>query len=162
VSQKINFNELDWVVSEHGNFAAQRKSLSNATGAEKLGASLYQLQPGKKTFPFHCHFNNEEAILIIQGEGTLRLGDKQLAIKQNDYIALPAGEANAHQMINTSEQPLIYLCLSTMNEPDVMAYPDSNKIGLMSGSAPGGKKNANSFKAFYRKDSSVDYFDGEN
>ena len=63
--------------------------------------------------------------------------------------------------INTSDSELIYLCLSTMIKPEVMLYPDSDKIGVMTGSAPGGTKTSESFKAFYKKESDVDYHDGE-
>jgi len=42
-----------------------------------------------------------------------------------------------------------------------MVYPDSDKIGLMAGTAPGGTKNKSSIKAFFKKNDQCDYFKGE-
>ena len=161
MSNISNIDDIECQELSNGDFAFLRKSLSNATGGKKLGAGHYILQPGKKAFPFHCHYAVEEAIFILDGEGTLRLGNESHPVKKNDYIALPVGRDHAHQLINTSNAPLTYLCMSTMEEPDVMEYPDSNKVGLMTGTPPGGKKDESSFKAFYKKASDVDYFSGE-
>ncbi len=161
MKNKVSINDLDWQESSHGEFVVRRKSLSNSAGGKRLGASLYELAPGKKAFPFHCHHNNEEAVLVLRGNGTLRLPNKTIAITENDYIALPCGHEHAHQIINTSEAMLSYLCISTMQSPDVVEYPDSDKIGVMTGSAPGGAKTAESYKAFFRKGAAVPYFEGE-
>lgn len=158
---KINIDEMEWQESNQENFHHFRKSLGTKAGGKMLGASLYKLLPGKKAFPFHFHHANEEAIFVISGNGTLRINTQEILIKPNDYIALPRGSEHAHQMINTSNIPLEYLCISTMIEPEVMEYPDSNKLGVMTCSAPGGEKKPQSFKAFYRKDDDVSYYDNE-
>ena len=91
----------------------------------------------------------------------MRINDQKIPIDTNDYIALPCGTECAHQIINTSSEPLTYLCVSTMIAPDVMEYPDSNKIGVMTGTPPGAEKNQESCKDFYRKNSAVSYYDSE-
>lgn len=161
MDSKINIEDIEWKESTQEGFSSFRKQLAMNAGGEKLGVSLYKLLPGNKAFPFHCHHANEEAIFVLSGEGTLRLNDQTISIKANDYVAFPCGTGHAHQVINTSNESLIYLCISTMIEPDVMEYPDSDKIGLMLGSPPGGEKNQKSHKGFYRKTSAVPYFDGE-
>lgn len=153
---KINSDEISWQETQQNNFSYSRKQLS--ANGKMLGSSLYRLLPGKKAFPYHFHTANEEAIYVLQGSGTLRLNNENIAIQVHDYIALPRGAEHAHQIINTSDAELIYLCISTMIEPEVMGYPDSNKIGVMIGSAPGGKKQGQSFKAFYCKSEDVDYY----
>jgi uncharacterized cupin superfamily protein len=74
---------------------------------------------------------------------------------------LPVGESGAHQIINTSDEALRYLCLSTMLEPDVMVYPDSNKIGLFAGSASGGPQEKRTLSKFLKGDAEVGYYEGE-
>ena len=76
-------------------------------------------------------------------------------------MALSVGESGAHQIINTSGEPLRYLCFSTMIEPDVMVYPDSDKIGLFAGSAPGGPKEKRTLSKFLRGYAEVEYYEGE-
>jgi hypothetical protein len=48
-----------------------------------------------------------------------------------------------------------------MIEPDITAYPDSNKIGIFAGSAPGGAKEKRSFNAYFPTDANTNYWDGE-
>ena len=74
---------------------------------------------------------------------------------------MPVGESGAHQVINTSDEPLRYLCFSTMIEPDAMIYPDFGKIGVFAGSAPGGPKEKRTFSRFLRGDAEVGYYEGE-
>jgi len=161
MSGKININDIEWQETCEGNFASFRKQLGLKAGGKMLGTSLYKLSPGKKAFPFHCHHANEEAIFVLSGNGTLRLGDKDILIEEKDYIALPRGRNHAHQVINTSGGELIYLCISTMIEPDVMEYPDSDKVGVMIGTPPGGEKKPEGYKGFYLKKSAVSYYDRE-
>jgi uncharacterized cupin superfamily protein len=64
-------------------------------------------------------------------------------------------------MRNTSHEVLEYICFSTMIAPEVAEYPDSGKIGVIAGSAPGGDKARRSLFLFYKKDRDVDYYEGE-
>jgi hypothetical protein len=64
-------------------------------------------------------------------------------------VALPVGEAGAHQIFNSSNELLRYLCFSTMVEPDIAAYPHSEKIGLFAGAAPGGPQEERSCRSTY-------------
>src|SRR3990170_7525435 len=120
----VNEQDLEWGEQSHGKFGYSRKQLGSAAGGEKLGCSLYEVPPGRRAWPYHYHLANEEAIYVLQGSGTLRLGEREITLSQGDYVALQVGEAGAHQIINTWEGPLRYLCFSTMIEPDAMVYPD--------------------------------------
>lgn len=135
--------------------------LSAATGGERIGCSVYELPPGKRSYPYHFHCANEEAIFILEGEGTLRLAGRRVRIRRGDYVALLVGEEGAHQLINTSKKPLRFLCFSTMNEPDVAIYPDSGKIGIFAGTAPGGPPRDRTMLAFLRARQRAGYWDGE-
>jgi hypothetical protein len=46
-------------------------------------------------------------------------------------------------------------------EPDVMVYPDSGKVGIFGGAAPGGPKEKRTLSKFLRGDVEVGYYDGE-
>ncbi|QGN07264.1 cupin domain-containing protein [Halorhabdus sp. CBA1104] len=60
----------------------------------------------KRIWPYHYHTGNEEAICVLDGQDTLRLDGTRYDIEAGDYVALPWGEASAHQMINDSESSL--------------------------------------------------------
>ncbi len=157
----VNAEALPWSEGGNGgNFAHSRKYFTHATHGEKLGCSLFRVPAGKAAFPAHLHHGNEEAIYILAGQGTLRLGDGRHPVGPGDYIALPAGRA-AHQLFNSGAEPLEYLCLSTMIVPEVVEYPDSGKVGAIAGAAPGGDKTGRNVYGFYKRDSAVDYYEGE-
>ncbi len=158
----VNIEELEWRSADQGDrFAFDRMAFTGPAGGEMLGCSLFRVPPGKTAFPRHSHHANEEAIFILAGSGTLHLGQEQVAVRQGDYIALPRGAELAHQLWNTTEEPLEYLCVSTMVQPEVTEYPDSGKLGVFAGSAPGGPAAKRVVSGFYRKDSDVDYYEGE-
>ena len=153
---------LDWKDESHGSrYGWRRKQLSTAAGGQKIGCSLYELPPGRRSFPYHHHCANEEAIFVLEGAGTLKHPQGETPIVAGDYVALPASERGAHQVINSSDAPLRYLCVSTMIEPDVSIYPESGKIGVFVGSAPGGSEEKRTLKAFLRLTGRVGYWDGE-
>lgn len=158
----VNEREQEWIEDSHGEkFGYLRKRLASATGGDKLGCSLYEVPPGRRAWPRHYHLANEEAVYILSGSGTLRIGDEEVGISEGDYITFPAGERTAHQIINSSGEALRYLCFSTMIAPEVTIYPDSNKVGLMAGSAPGGSKEKRTLSKVLRGDAEAGYFDGE-
>lgn len=139
----------------------QRRALTALAGGQALGCSVYVLAPGASGWPRHYHAANEEAIFILQGAGELRLGEACWPVRARDYVALPAGPAQAHQLTNTGHQPLEYLCLSTMVPVDVTVYPDSDKLAIFAGSAPGGSASARFVSGSWRRGDAVDYWEGE-
>jgi len=161
-SNVVGDGDLQWDEQSHGEkFGYRRKQLGSAAGGEKLGCSLYEVPPGRRAFPHHYHLANEEAIYVLEGSGTLRIGEEEIRVSEGDYVALPARAEAAHQLVNSSESVLRYLCFSTMIEPDVMVYPDSGKVGIFGGAAPGGPKAKRTFSKFLRGDAKVGYYDGE-
>jgi uncharacterized cupin superfamily protein len=122
-------------------------------GARKLGYNITVLPAGRRAFPFHSHRVNEEMFFILEGEGEVRIGDKTFPIRKGDFIAHPpGGPQTAHQIVNTSNNELRYLAVSTMELPEIADYPDSNKFGVM---GPDG------FRFLSRLDQSLSYWDGE-
>lgn len=158
---RVNADDLDWEETDRGESVGwRRKRLAAAAGGEDLGCSLYELPAGKRAWPYHYHAGNEEALYVLSGEGILRHADGTTPLRAGDYVALPAGEDGAHRVVNDSEGPLRYLALSTMREPEVLVYPDSDKVGAMAGAAPGGESERD-VNAYFRRGDAVDYWDGE-
>jgi uncharacterized cupin superfamily protein len=115
--------------------------------------AFYTLPPGKSNYPFHYHTTNEEVFYIISGSGILETFDAKHQIKAGDVIVCPVGKKGAHKILNTSEtENLVYLDVDTNNTPDIVYYPNSNKVGIRA--VDGVRDN-------YRLDSKVDYYDNE-
>ena len=75
-------------------------------GAELLGGSLYELEPGDRLYPYHTHHANEEWLLVVRGEPTLRTPDGEHILREGDVVAFPRGDEGLHQVLNRTETPI--------------------------------------------------------
>src|SRR5262245_908120 len=116
----------------HGeHFACTMHELAAPLGARAIGANVTRVPAGKAAFPFHHHRANEEHFFVLSGSGVLRWGSETYPVKRHDYVVnLPGGPEHGHQLINTGEEDLVYLAISTQVLPEVIGYPDSGKTGL--------------------------------
>jgi uncharacterized cupin superfamily protein len=126
-------------------------------GAEKLGATLYEVDPGGRVSPLHIHHANEEMLIVLSGRPTLRTGEGERELVPGELVAFPAGRRGAHQVLNRSGEPARVLIASTMIYPEVAEHPDSGKIVAISGRPD---ETAAMFLAF-RRDDAVPVTDGE-
>lgn len=166
----VNERDVEWTEMEQGVTHFRRKHLSSATAGDsdpELGCSLYELPPGARSWPYHYHAGNAEAIYVLAGSGRLRLAGEEHPLEAGDYVPFPAGPAGAHRVVNDgtdgdedAAEPLRFLAFSEMDEPDVTVYPDSEKIGVYAGSPPGGRAER-TVSGYYRIDDDVDYWEGE-
>ena len=159
--QVVNADEVPSTNLSYGNrFQLTRKQLGMAADARKLGCTLVELPPGKRSWPLH-YAQNEEALYILEGQGRVRIGDRDVSVRAGDYVALLSGPDGAHQTFNDSTAVLHYLCISTMIEPEVNFYPESNRVGFFAGSAPGGDREQRFLEGFVSLDACQDYWAGE-
>ena len=159
--EKVNESDLAWTEydPEPQDTAFRRKELSSAVEADDLGCSLYELPAGMRSWPYHYHTANEEALYVLSGSGILRTGDGEASLAAGDFVTFPADESGGHRVVNDSEEtPLRYLMLSTMNEPDITVYPEMEKFGVFVGSPPGGR-DERTFDGYYRIDDDGDYWE---
>lgn len=130
-------------------------------GAVKLGYHVTVLPPGKRAFPYHFHYVNEELFLILSGTGSLRWPGGNTPLEPGDLIACPPGPASAHQIVNTGAEDLRYLSLSTAEPNEIVEYPDSGKFGAYAGREAGKPFTDAAFHIFAPRSAAVDYWDGE-
>jgi len=142
-------------------FESRSATVGSRIGAKQLGYNVTVVPPGKRAFPMHNHHANEEMFFILEGKGELRVGDEAYSIREGDFIASPAGGAEvAHQLVNTGAAELRYLAVSTMITPEVVEYPDSGKLALVSRQhAADGTLRI--LRHVGREKDSIDYWDGE-
>lgn len=130
-------------------------SLAAGTAAQKIGASIDVVAPGKRGCPYHFHHAQEEVFIVLEGAGTLRVADELLPIQAGDTIFIPSGPEYPHQIINTSDKDLKYLSISTRETPEIVQYPDSEKYSATVRQKDG------IFRAIQRTQANLDYWDNE-
>ncbi len=122
-------------------------------GAELLGATLYEVDPGQRLCPYHTHHANEEWLIVVRGEPTLRTEDGMSDLREGDIACFPRGKAGLHQVSNGTSEPVRIVMVSTLVLPDVVEYPDSAKVGARSA--------AGERIMFGRPGPVLQYYDGE-
>ena len=94
----------------------------------RVGVAIEELEPGKQTAPFHYHMLEEEHVLLLEGELTLRLGEERFRMKAGDYVCFPAGRKLGHCLINEGTATCRCVIIGENNPHEVSVYPDSNKV----------------------------------
>ena len=156
--ENVYSNEFD-DGSEDPGFSWRRIRLARRLGATRLGASVFELPPGEKSFPYHFHHANEEMLIVLEGNVVVRTPEGEQEAGPGDSMVFRRGAAGAHQVINRSDQDARILMMSTMVEPEIAEYPDSGHIGVFGGVAPGAPGEGRLFK-FLDGSAEVEYFDG--
>ena len=143
---------------ERPGFTYRRAKVGRQAGAQKLGASVYEIPPGEATFPYHAHTANEEMLIVLSGRPSLRTPEGWRELEPGEVVAFPVGEEGAHQVQNRSGDPARVIVISTMIAPEVNLYPDTDRL-MAATRAPGGE--GEGFQESYRRDEATDYWEGE-
>lgn len=131
-----NIFEPEWVERDQPPLVGRAARVGAAAGAERLGATLYEIDPGGVGSPFHLHHANEEMIVVLSGRPTLRISEGARELEPGDVVSCPVGPRGAHQLRNNTDEPVRVLVISTMIYPEVAELPDSDKV-LAQSAAPG-------------------------
>jgi uncharacterized cupin superfamily protein len=121
--------------------------------AELIGGSVYEVDPGKKLWPYHVHHANEEWLIVLRGRPTLRTPEGERELVEGDVACFRRGPSGAHQVINRTDAPVRVFMLSTMLMPEIVEYLDTGKVG---------SRDAKGERLFLtRPGPPADYWDGE-
>jgi uncharacterized cupin superfamily protein len=148
----VAIEDLPWKEWNQGvRYESRYRVLSDTRGdGRKIGIAYEELAPGKQSVPFHYHLIEEEHIIAVKGEATLRLGDQRLPIKAGDYVAFPAGQRAGHCLINESDAPFLFIIIGDHEPNEVCVYPDSGKVMIRGLD-----------RTIIRDGERLDYWDGE-
>ena len=97
-------------------------------GGQLIGASMSEVEPGSKLWPYHAHHANEEWAIVLRGEPTLRTPEGEHVLSEGDVVVFTRGPDGAHQIINRTDATVRVLMLSSRVGPDVVDYIDSGKV----------------------------------
>jgi uncharacterized cupin superfamily protein len=140
---------------EHPGFNCRRARIGRQAGSEKVGASLWELPAGEAAYPYHWHVAEEELLVVLDGEPSLRTPDGWRELSEGEVVSFRTGEEGAHQIVNRTEETIRFLAISNQ-QPDVVIRPDSKTIGVFERRPEGG-----GLYAHFRLGDEIDYFEGE-
>jgi uncharacterized cupin superfamily protein len=94
-------------------------------------------------------------VVVLDGHPTLRHPEGEDVLSPGEVVCFPPGPQGAHQLANRGQEPVRLLMLSTMIEPNLGFYPDSDKVGVFD------VGDGQPEPLLFRRSDAVDYFDGE-
>ena len=112
-----------------GDVVAVRRELGDALGSTHTGVGHIVVEPGALSSPPHCHAAEEELFVVLDGSGTLLLGDEQHDVRAGSIVARPPGTGVPHAF-RAGDAPLTLLAFSTRDPNDIVFFPRSGKVGL--------------------------------
>jgi len=99
--------------------------------ANRLGASLWEFQPGTTQFVYHFHHGTEELLVVLRGRPTVRMHDGDHELGEGDVLPFPAGPDGGHQIRNDTDEVTRVLIVAAHSDPDVAEYPSSGKVAAI-------------------------------
>jgi uncharacterized cupin superfamily protein len=145
--------EPEYLVSDPEGYRSGGTRFGKAIGASSIGGTIYELPPGESICPYHYEYD-EEWLIVLAGNPVVRHPDGEERLEPGDVVCFPTGPAGAHKVTNGADaggDPVRVLMLSTLAEPSVAFYPDSDKVGVFVGD----------FRLLVPRGAGVDYFEGE-
>ncbi len=156
---EVNVYGDEWTDgTDESGFRNRERPLAETLGAEKLGATIYLIEPEQRICPYHWHFGEEEWLLVLDRSVMLRTPDGERELARGDIVAFPTGPRGAHDLRNSGTEPARVLMLSTLSDTEICVYPDSEKIGASAGFS---RKDGARARLLNREPANLQYFDGE-
>jgi uncharacterized cupin superfamily protein len=114
------------------------KMLAAAAGSKETGLGWSRLAPGRIGSPPHCHSEEEEVFVVLDGEGTLELWPTPVAerrgvaredvpVRAGHVVSRPPGTRIAHAF-RAGPGGMTMLVYGTRRPNDICYYPRSRKI----------------------------------
>jgi len=110
--------------------------LGDAGGLTQFGANLVTLQPGAKSSLRHWHANEDEFVMVTEGELVLVQDEGEHVMRSGDCAAFPAGDTNGHHFLNRTDTPARFLVVGSKAPRETATYSDVDLILHQDGGRP--------------------------
>jgi uncharacterized cupin superfamily protein len=103
-------------------------------GARLTGCTVYELDPGQASWPYHFELVEEEWLIVVEGELILRTPEGERTLRAGDVACFPAGPSGAHAVRNDGATTARFLMPSSVAPyGDAVVYPDSGTFRIGGG-----------------------------
>jgi uncharacterized cupin superfamily protein len=123
-----NFDDLQVERRDRGESHFSWRNVGTALGARDTALRLIDIDPGAMSFPPHCHSSEEELFVVIDGGGTLVLGDDERhELRTGSVVARPPATGVAHTFLG-GEDGMRLIAYSDSDPNDMAWLPRSRKL----------------------------------
>lgn len=105
--------------------------MGDAGGLTQFGVNLVMLQPGALSSLRHWHLNEDEFVMVTEGECTLVQDGGATVMRPGDCAAFPAGSTDGHHFINHTAAVAAFLVVGSKAKREVATYSDVDLMVTM-------------------------------
>jgi uncharacterized cupin superfamily protein len=98
--------------------------LGDAGGLTQFGVNIIILQPGAMSSLRHWHLNEDEFVMVTEGECVMVQDAGETLMRVGDCAAFPAGSTDGHHFINRTDSVAKFLVVGTKAQREVATYSD--------------------------------------
>ncbi|CAN0479788.1 unnamed protein product, partial [Phaeothamnion confervicola] len=100
----------------------EKRQLGDVFGLQNFGVNLTRLNPHAESALLHRHSKQDEFVYILQGMPTLLTEDEEVQLSPGMCAGFPAN-GTAHQLVNRTEDIVLYLEIGDRTPGDQGTYP---------------------------------------
>jgi uncharacterized cupin superfamily protein len=109
----------------------EKRALGDVFGLRNFGVNQTRLAPGAISALRHHHTRQDEFIYILQGHPTLLTDEGATALAPGMCAGFVAGSGNGHQLLNQTQDDVVYLEVGDRTPGDEGHYPDDDLLAVM-------------------------------
>ncbi len=104
----------------------QKTVLGDLFGLRNFGVNLTRIHPGGCSALRHAHTTQDEFIYVLAGQPTLITNAGEQILEPGMCAGFRAGSGDAHQLVNRTDQVVVYLEVGDRSPGDAVTYPDDD------------------------------------
>lgn len=103
-----------------------KQPLGDLFGIRNFGVNRTRLSPKAVSALRHAHSRQDEFIFILEGYPTLITDAGATELSPGMCVGFRAGTGDGHQLINTTDDDVVYLEIGDRSSGDTAIYPDDD------------------------------------
>lgn len=111
----------------------EKHPLGDLFGLSNFGVNLTRLLPGAGSALRHAHSRQDEFIYVLNGHPVLLTDAGETQLAPGMCAGFSAGTGNAHQVLNRTDEEVIFLEVGDRSAGDTVVYPDDDLQGALIG-----------------------------
>jgi len=109
----------------------EKHPLGDLFGLVNFGVNLTRLTPKAMSALRHAHSKQDEFIYVLEGCPTLRTSDGDIRLSPGMCAGFRAGTGNACNLVNETEEDVVFLEIGDRTPGDEVVYPDDDLQATM-------------------------------
>lgn len=108
----------------------EKRQLGDFFGLSNFGVNLTRILPGACSALRHAHAKQDEFIYVLDGHPVLLTDAGETQLSPGMCAGFRAGTGNGHQLLNRTNEEVIYLEVGDRSPGDSVVYPDDDLQAL--------------------------------